>query len=66
MKRRRGIDLSEAEVATMLHEVAAAKAHIASHGSKTDAFKAVADVLNGNIYFVSHMDAKNVLGRFGR
>ena len=50
----------------MLREVAAAKAHIAPHGSKTEAFKTVADVLNSNVDFVPHMDSKSVRDRYER
>lgn len=63
-KRGRGIDLSGAEVVMMIREVAAAKARIAPHANKTEAFKAVADVLNGNKDFVPHTDSKSVRYRY--
>lgn len=62
-KRRRRIDLSEADVVIILYKVAAAKAHMAAHGRKNEAFKTAADVLNGKVDFVSHMDAISVWDR---
>ena len=50
----------------MLREVAYVNAHIAPHGSKIDAFKAVTNALNKNVDFSPVVEAKSIRDRYER
>lgn len=60
------MEISESEVFMVLSKVAAIKAHVAPHGSKSDAFKEVPDALIGNIDFSPSVDTKSVRNRYER
>ena len=58
--------MSDGETVMMLREVTSVKAHIAPHGSKIDAFKAVADALNENFDFSPVVEEKSIRDRYER
>lgn len=57
-KRMNGMEFSYSETIILLREVVAVRGQILSYGSKSEAFRAVADVLIGNIDFSPNVDSK--------